>query len=99
MTSAVVNGLSRASSASWTKLTHFIKILFLVQADFSITLYNLVAPKKAPGKVTICGGSRPKYIPPTDDDIRCSCPALNALANHGNVHSSIPSIWYVIDVL
>lgn len=87
MTSAVVNGFSRASSASWASLTHFIKVFFVFQADFGLVLYNLIAPKKAPGKVTICGGSWPKYTPPTDKDSRCSCPALNALANHGNVHS------------
>jgi len=83
MTSAAVNGFGRASSASWAKLTHFIKVFFIFQADFGLALYNLVAPKRAPGKVTICGGSWPKYIPPTDKDSRCSCPALNALANHG----------------
>jgi len=83
MTSAVVNGFSRASTASWGKLTHFIKVFFLFQADFGLVLYNLIAPKKASGKVTVCGGSWPKYIPPTDNDSRCSCPALNALANHG----------------
>ncbi|KAF9788481.1 Chloroperoxidase [Thelephora terrestris] len=83
MTSAVVNGFSRASSASWGQLKYFVKLLFLFQADFGLALYNVVAPKKAPGKVTACGGSWPKYIPPTDTDSRCSCPALNALANHG----------------
>ena len=87
MTSAVVNGFSRASSASWGQLKYAIKLLFLFQADFGLALYNVVAPRKAPGKVTACGGSWPKYIPPTDSDSRCSCPALNALANHGNDHS------------
>ena len=91
MTSAVVNGFSRASSASWVKLTHFVKVFFIFQADFGLALYNLIAPKRAPGKVTICGGSWPKYIPSTDKDSRCSCPALNALANHGNVHSGASS--------
>jgi len=83
MTSAVVNGFSRASSASWDQLKHMVKIFFLFQQDFGLVLYNLVAPRKAPGKITACGGSWPKYIPPTDTDSRCSCPALNALANHG----------------
>lgn len=88
MTSAVINGFSRASSASWSKLTYIVKLIFVFQADFGLALFNLVTPRKAPGKVTACGGSWPKYIPPTDKDSRCSCPALNALANHGNVHSS-----------
>jgi hypothetical protein len=25
----------------------------------------------------------PEYIPPKDGDSRCSCPALNVMANHG----------------
>jgi len=60
-----------------------VKVFFLFQADFGLALFNLVAPKRSPGKVTTCGGSWPKYIPPADTDSRCSCPALNALANHG----------------
>jgi hypothetical protein len=83
MTSAIVNGFSRASSSSWYQLKHFVNVFLLFQADFGLALYNLVAPKRAPGKVVACGGSWPKYIPPTATDSRCSCPALNALANHG----------------
>jgi len=83
MTSAIVNGFSRASSSSWDQLKHFVNVFFLFQADFGLALYNLVAPKRAPGKVIACGGSWPKHIPATATDSRCSCPALNALANHG----------------
>jgi hypothetical protein len=38
-----------------------------------------VIPKGRPG----AGGVWPEYVPPTESDSRCACPALNALANHG----------------
>jgi hypothetical protein len=38
-----------------------------------------VTPKGQPGE----GGVWPEYIPPRKGDSRCSCPALNAMANHG----------------
>jgi len=57
--------------------------------DFGLMLLNLVTPSRKSGHVTPeghpgAGGKWPEYIPPTDGDSRCSCPALNALANHGN---------------
>ncbi|KAG6885218.1 hypothetical protein C0993_004778 [Termitomyces sp. T159_Od127] len=56
--------------------------------DVSLTLVNLVMPKRKVGKVTPVGhpgadGKWPEYIPPKEGDSRCSCPALNAMANHG----------------
>ncbi|KAG5351655.1 putative sterigmatocystin biosynthesis peroxidase stcC [Termitomyces sp. T112] len=56
--------------------------------DLSLTLVNLVTPKRKVGKVTPAGhpgedGRWPEYIPPKEGDSRCSCPALNAMANHG----------------
>jgi len=38
-----------------------------------------VTPEGHPG----AGGKWPEYFSPTDEDSRCSCPALNAMANHG----------------
>lgn len=56
--------------------------------DVGLTLVNLVMPKRKVGKVTPAGhpgadGKWPEYIPPKEGDSRCSCPALNAMANHG----------------
>ena len=56
--------------------------------DFGLMLYNLVTPSLKVGHVTPkghpgAGGQWPEYIAPTDGDSRCSCPALNAMANHG----------------
>lgn len=56
--------------------------------DISLMLYNLVVPSRAVGKVTPAGcpgagGRWPEYVAPKEGDSRCSCPALNAMANHG----------------
>jgi hypothetical protein len=56
--------------------------------DLSLTLINLITLKRPVGKVTPeghpgFGGNWPEYIPPQEGDSRCSCPALNAMANHG----------------
>nr|CAC03461.1 putative chloroperoxidase [Agaricus bisporus] len=56
--------------------------------DLGLTFVNLVLPNRPVGKVTPeghpgYGGKWPEYIPPKEGDSRCSCPALNAMANHG----------------
>ena len=60
----------------------------LLTWDLSLVIVNLVTfkrkiasvtPKGHPGE----GGAWPEYIPPRSGDSRCSCPALNAMANHG----------------
>ncbi|KAJ3520121.1 hypothetical protein NMY22_g12887 [Coprinellus aureogranulatus] len=56
--------------------------------DAGCTFLNLVTPNRKPGNVTPQGhpgadGKWPDFIPPKDGDSRCSCPALNAMANHG----------------
>jgi hypothetical protein len=43
-----------------------------------------VTPEGEPG----AGGNWPEYIPPKEGDSRCCCPALNALANHGESYDS-----------
>ncbi|OSC99749.1 Cloroperoxidase [Trametes coccinea BRFM310] len=60
--------------------------VFLV--DFAFTLFNLVTPNRRKGRVILeghpgFGGKWPEYIPPREGDSRSSCPALNAMANHG----------------
>ncbi|CDO72106.1 hypothetical protein BN946_scf184962.g49 [Trametes cinnabarina] len=56
--------------------------------DFLFTLYNIVTPNRRTGRVILeghpgYGGKWPQYIPPREGDSRSSCPALNAMANHG----------------
>ncbi|KAI0342515.1 chloroperoxidase-like protein [Trametopsis cervina] len=56
--------------------------------DAALAVYNLVAPNRPADRVVPAGhpgfsGSWPAYIPPKEGDSRCSCPALNAMANHG----------------
>lgn len=56
--------------------------------DAVLAVLNLVTPSKPVGKVTPeghpgFGGKWPEYVPSGEGDSRCSCPALNAMANHG----------------
>jgi len=56
--------------------------------DASLTLKNSFAAPRPIGKVTPEGhpgfdGKWPAFVPPKEGDSRCSCPALNAMANHG----------------
>lgn len=56
--------------------------------DVLLTLGNLVRFSRPVGKVTPegypgYGGYWPEYKSPKEGDSRCSCPALNAMANHG----------------
>ncbi|KAJ2928472.1 heme-thiolate peroxidase, partial [Candolleomyces eurysporus] len=56
--------------------------------DLYCTLANQVLPLRKVGSVTPeghpgAGGKWPEFIQPKEGDSRCSCPALNAMANHG----------------
>jgi len=56
--------------------------------DLSTAIVNLIIPPKSEGKVTPeghpgFGGKWPDFVLPKEGDSRCSCPALNAMANHG----------------
>jgi len=56
--------------------------------DIVLSLLNLVWFKRPLGKVVPeghpgYGGHWPEYRPPQAGDSRCSCPALNTMANHG----------------
>jgi hypothetical protein len=56
--------------------------------DLSLNIVNLFTFKRKIGSVTPkghpgAGGDWPEYLPPRSGDSRCSCPALNAMANHG----------------
>ena len=56
--------------------------------DILLSLGNLIRSSHPVGQVTHAGhpgygGHWPEYRPPQEGDSRCSCPALNAMANHG----------------
>ena len=67
--------------------------LALSSWDLSLSVVNFIIPARHEGKVTPeghpgFGGKWPEFVPPKEGDSRCSCPALNAMANHGK--SAIP---------
>ncbi|KAG1732730.1 heme-thiolate peroxidase aromatic peroxygenase [Suillus lakei] len=68
--------------------------------DVLLTLLNLVGRKHRTGRVTPEGhpgyrGHWPEYRPLKETDSRCSCPALNTLANHGIISRSGRGISFV----
>ncbi|KAF9030306.1 Cloroperoxidase [Hymenopellis radicata] len=65
-----------------------LQFIGIVLWDIGLSLFNLVTPNLKKGSVVPkghpgAGGSWPDYVPPKEGDSRGSCPALNALANHG----------------
>jgi hypothetical protein len=83
MVNALANTAKRSFSSIFTSLKFYTTVIFVLGFDTILFVYNAIAPKKAPGKITLYGGKWPKYIAPQAGDSRSSCPALNALANHG----------------
>jgi hypothetical protein len=84
----LITALRRIGRGAYSKLFGGAFFVGLMLWDLSLTTINLltfrrkighVTPKGKPGE----GGIWPEYIPPRDGDSRCSCPALNAMANHG----------------
>jgi len=68
--------------------------------DVLLTLLNLMRRKRQVGDVTPAGhpgygGQWPEFRPPKEGDSRCSCPALNAMANHGIISRSGRGIPFV----
>lgn len=68
--------------------------------DVILTLFNLVGRKRPIDDVTPeghpgYGGHWPEFRPPQETDSRCSCPGLNALANHGIISRSGRGISFV----
>ncbi|KAI0259994.1 Cloroperoxidase [Gloeopeniophorella convolvens] len=84
----IVTALRRIGRGTFSRLYEAIFFSSILFWDFSLAIVNTftfkrkigtVVPKGSPGE----GGVWPEYIPPREDDSRCSCPALNAMANHG----------------
>jgi hypothetical protein len=84
----IIIALRRIGRGIFSKLFSAIFMLGWMGWDFSLVLVNLITFKRKVGRVTPKGqpgegGVWPEYIPPREGDSRCSCPALNAMANHG----------------
>ena len=84
----IITALRRIGRGVYAKLFEGAFFAGLLLWDLSLCLVNVLTFKRKIGHVTPKGhpgegGSWPEYIPPRDGYSRCSCPALNALANHG----------------
>ncbi|KAI0664086.1 Cloroperoxidase [Cubamyces menziesii] len=85
---AILVVLRRVLAGIVSSLKGFLVNTVLFSLDFLLALYNLITPNRAVGHVVQPGnpghgGKWPAYVPPGEGDSRCSCPALNAMANHG----------------
>lgn len=84
----VVTALRRIGRGVYSKLYQGAFFTGLMLWDLSLCVVNLFTFKRKVGHVTPKGhpgegGVWPEYVPPKQGDSRCSCPALNAMANHG----------------
>jgi hypothetical protein len=84
----------------FSSVSHFFFDAGILSWDILLTLLNLVRRKRRVGNVTPeghpgYGGLWPEFKPPQEGDSRCSCPALNAMANHGIISRSGRDISFV----
>ena len=80
--------LSRVVFALYSSVVGHLTNLGVFVWDAGLAIYNLLAPNLPAQKVVPQGaaghqGVWPEYMPPQQGDSRSSCPALNAMANHG----------------
>lgn len=81
-------------------LSHCFFDVGIMAWDVLLTVSNLVRRKYPIDDVTPeghpgYGGHWPEFIPPQLTDSRCSCPAFNAMANHGIISRSGRRISFV----
>ena len=86
----IVVATSRVFSGLFSKIVNFLGAGYIFSWDATLALFNLLIPNYKPNAVIAAGtpgagGLWPEYVPPKEGDSRCSCPALNALANHGSL--------------
>ncbi|KAI9459320.1 Cloroperoxidase [Russula earlei] len=84
----IITALRRIGRGTLSTLFDGSFFVGLTLWDFSLFLVNVLTLKRRVGRVTPKGqpgegGIWPEYAPPRKGDSRCSCPALNAMANHG----------------
>lgn len=68
----------------------FCSFAYVLCWDLWLSFINLITPNIKIGHVVPeghpgAGGKWPEYIAPSEGDSRCSCPAINAMANHGEL--------------
>ncbi|THH09789.1 heme-thiolate peroxidase [Bondarzewia mesenterica] len=88
MSNPAINAIQRVSLSLLSSVLNALILTGILIWDFGLFLYNIFAPLRVRGKVTPAGhpgagGKWPEYVAPKEGDSRCSCPAINALANHG----------------
>jgi hypothetical protein len=69
-------------------IANFFSSIYIFLWDTVLAFGNLVLPKRPTALVVPdghpgSGGKWPEYVPAKEGDSRCSCPGINALANHG----------------
>ena len=79
---------ARLLSGLYSSLTSTLLSVAIAVWDGGLAIFNLVAPNLPANAVVPenwpgARGVWPQYVPPGEGDSRCSCPALNAMANHG----------------
>lgn len=80
--------ISRVFSGIFASIAGFFGTGSVFAWDASLTFLNLILPNyKSNAVISLshpgAGGIWPEYVAPKEGDSRCSCPGLNALANHG----------------
>jgi len=84
----IFTSFSRIFRGIFSAVGTFFSLNSVLLWDIGLTFINLVTPKKKIGHVVPKDkpghkGIWPEYIAPMEGDSRSSCPALNALCNHG----------------
>lgn len=90
--SFVFTALSRIAGGIVSSTQSLLLTTGLILWDLILTVLNLILPSLPANRVVAQGklganGAWPKYIPPGNGASRCSCPALNAMANHGGCNA------------
>jgi Peroxidase, family 2 len=72
----------------FSPITRLFYSVYVFTWDTGLVFCNLISPNKPPGQIVPedhpgSGGKWPEYVPAEEGDSRCACPALNAMANHG----------------
>ncbi|KAI0791556.1 Chloroperoxidase [Irpex lacteus] len=83
-----VYALVRLAIGGYSSVVSLLQNVGVLLWDASLATINVIAFNRRADRVVPAGhpghdGKWPEYIAPKEGDSRCSCPALNAMANHG----------------
>jgi len=81
--SRIIGAITGAISGLFASVSKIFWTAGVFGWDLGLTLINIITPNKKSRKIGAQGSLWPRYIAPTESDSRSSCPALNAMANHG----------------